>query len=145
MSVLPRPVVCDRVRAQVSLGLDGELSQLETRMIAAHLARCADCATFEEDVRAITGELRAAPLEQLEHPIVVRTPRRSIGRVHIGVAAAFAVAVLGALTQVVAPENDPAFAAPHEYATYQQLSNEVDRIIADGRAFSRRQGDVFPL
>jgi anti-sigma factor RsiW len=145
MSVLHRPVVCDRVRAQVSLGLDGELSQLETRMIAAHLARCADCATFEEDVRAITGELRAAPLEQLEHPIVVRTPRRSIGRVHIGVAAAFAVAVLGALTQVVAPENDPAFAAPHEYATYQQLSNEVDRIIADGRAFSRRQGEVFPL
>jgi anti-sigma factor RsiW len=145
MSVLPRPVVCDRVRAQVSLGLDGELSQLETRMIAAHLARCADCATFEEDVRAITGELRAAPLEQLEHPIVVRTPRRSIGRVHIGVAAAFAVAVLGALTQVVAPENDPAFAAPQEYATYQQLSNEVDRIIADGRAFSRRQGEVFPL
>jgi anti-sigma factor RsiW len=150
MSVVHRSVVCDRVRAQVSLGLDGELSQLETRMLSAHLARCADCAAFEEDVRAITAELRAAPLEQLEHPIssagVVRRPRRrSIPRVQIGVAAAFAVAALGALTQVVTTEPDTTFASPQKYATYEQLSNEVDRIIADGRAFSRRQGNVFPL
>ncbi len=68
MSVVHRSLVCDRVRAQVSLGLDGELSQLETRMIAAHLSRCADCAAFEEDVRTFTSELRAAPMEQLEQP-----------------------------------------------------------------------------
>ena len=63
----------------------------------------------------------------------------------IGVAAAFAVAVLGALTQIVTPEQDQAFASPERYASYQQLSREVDRIIADGRAFARHQGDVFPL
>ena len=36
--------VCARVREQVSLELDGELSQLEQRMLAAHLERCAACA-----------------------------------------------------------------------------------------------------
>lgn len=145
MSVLHRSIVCDRVRAQVSLGLDGELSQLETRIVASHLARCDDCASFEEDLRAITAELRMTPLEQLEHPVVVRKPRRSVARLQIGVAAAFAVAMLGALVQVVVPENDRTFASPERYSTYHQLSREVDQIIADGRAFSRRQGDFFPL
>lgn len=145
MSVLHRSVVCDRVREQISLGLDGELSQLETRMIAAHLARCAECASFEEDVRGITAELRSAPMEQLDHPIVVRRPRRAVPRVQIGVAAALAIAVLGALTQFVSPESDRAFAYPDRYGTYEQLSREVDRIIADGRAFSGHQGEVFPL
>jgi hypothetical protein len=145
MSVLHRPVVCDRVRAQISLGLDGEVSQLETRLIAAHLARCGDCAAFEEDVLAFTTELRAAPLLQLEHPIVVRKSRRAIPRVQIGVAAAFAVAMLGALTQLVGTERDGNLVAPERYATYQQLTREVDQIIADGRAFSRHQGEVFPL
>jgi len=148
MSVVHRSLVCDRVRAQVSLGLDGELSQLENRMLASHLARCANCASFEEDLRAITAELRMAPLEQLEHPIVVRRPRRSIARLQIGIAAAFVVAMLGALVQVVAPEtrqNEQTFAAPDRYATNQQLSREVNQIIADGRAFSRGQGEVFPL
>jgi predicted anti-sigma-YlaC factor YlaD len=145
MSVVHRSLVCDRVRAQVSLGLDGELSQLETRMIAAHLSRCADCATFEEDVRTFTSELRAAPMEQLEHPIeIVRSPRRALPRVQIGVAAVFAVALLAALTQLATPDNQ-AFATPERYATYEQLSREVAQIIADGKAFSRHQGDAFPL
>jgi anti-sigma factor RsiW len=145
MSVVHRSLVCDRVRAQVSLGLDGELSQLETRMIAAHLSRCGDCATFEEDVRTFTSELRAAPMEQLEHPIeIVRSPRRALPRVQIGVAAVFAVALLAALTQLATPDNQ-AFATPERYATYEQLSREVAQIIADGKAFSRHQGDAFPL
>jgi anti-sigma factor RsiW len=146
MSVVHRSLVCDRVRSQISLGLDGELSQLETRMVAGHLQRCADCAAFEEDVRAFTSELRAAPMEPLAHPIeIVRRPRRALPRVQIGVAAAFAVAVLGALTQVGAPENDQAFATPQQYATYEQLSREVAQIIADGKSFSRHQGDAIPL
>jgi anti-sigma factor RsiW len=146
MSVVHRSVVCDRVRAQISLGLDGELSQLETRMIAAHLSRCADCASFEEDVRTFTSELRAAPMEPLEHPVVVLRPRRSpLPRVQIGVAAALAVALLGALTQLVSPESDQAYATPRHYSTYEQLSQEVAQVIADGRAFSRHQGDAFPL
>ena len=146
MNAVPRSVVCDRVRAQVSLGLDGELSQLESRMLESHLARCPECAAFEADVVAVTRELRAAPLEPLANPVVIRQPRRvSAARMHIGVAAALAVAVLGALSQVMARETEPAFAAPDRYATNTQLTREVQQIIADGRAFSQGNGETFPL
>ena len=139
MRLVSRPVVCDRVRAQISLGLDGELSQLEQRMLASHVARCADCAAYEADVVAITTELRAAPLEALEHPVVVRRPRRlPLVRLQVGVAAGLAVAVLGALTQIALRDSEPAFASPEKYATSTQLTREVNQIIADGRAFSRQ-------
>ncbi len=140
MRLVSRPVVCDRVRAQISLSLDGELSQLEQRMLASHVARCADCAAYEADVVAITTELRAAPLEALEHPVVVRRPRRRLPlvRLQVGVAAGLAVAVLGALSQVALRDSEPAFASPEKYATNTQLTREVNQIIADGRAFSRQ-------
>jgi anti-sigma factor RsiW len=140
MSVVPRSVVCDRVRAQISLGLDGELSQFEQRMLASHLAQCAECDAYEADLVAITTKLRAAPLEALEHPIVVRRPRRllPVARLQVGVAAGLAVAVLGALSQVVVRDSEPAFASPEKYSTNTQLTREVNQIIADGRAFSRQ-------
>lgn len=146
MSVAHRSVLCDRVRAQVSLGLDGELSQLESRMMAAHLARCSDCAAFEADVVRITERLRAAPLEQLEHPIVIRGPRRvSVTRVQIAAAAALAVAVLGAVSQMTSRGNETSLAMPERYATNSQLAREVAQVIADGHAFSERSGDVMPI
>jgi anti-sigma factor RsiW len=96
-----RPIVCERVRGQVSVLLDGELSQLEQKMVAAHLERCADCSAFEATVREFTGELRSAPLEFPRHPIVVRRPRRvSISALQVGAAATIAVAVLGLVGQL---------------------------------------------
>jgi predicted anti-sigma-YlaC factor YlaD len=62
MSAGLSPLVCDRVRGQVSVMLDGELSQLEQRMVASHLARCGDCRMFEESVREFTVQMREAPL-----------------------------------------------------------------------------------
>ncbi len=100
MSAVRSSVVCERVRAQVSLQLDDELSQLERRMLAAHLERCADCRSYMEDVNAFTNALREAPLESLERPLVPRRARRpSIARLQIGVAAGLAVAILGAASQ----------------------------------------------
>ena len=146
MSTVPSAVVCDRVRAQISLRLDGELSQLETRMLAAHLARCADCRAYDADVSRITNELRSAPLERMDNPIVIRRPRRvSALRLQAGVAAALAVAVLGAVSQIAAPESDPVFASPDRYPTSRQLAREVDQIIADGNAFGDLQGTALPL
>ena len=96
--------MCQRTREQVSLRLDGELSQLELRMVAAHLERCADCGAFEVSVREFTEELRTAPFELPRQPIVIRrTGRVSISAAQISVAAALAIAVLGALSQVGAP------------------------------------------
>jgi predicted anti-sigma-YlaC factor YlaD len=81
--------------------LDGELSQLEQRMVASHLARCADCRAFEDDVREFTTEMRAAPLEVLRVPVVVRRARRAVLNVaNVSVAAMLAVAVLGVVSQL---------------------------------------------
>jgi anti-sigma factor RsiW len=146
MSAVPRTVVCNRVREQISLRLDGELSQLESRMLAAHLRRCASCRAYEEDVTRFTDDLRSAPLERMSTPVVIRRPRRiSALRLQAGVAAALAVAVLGAVSQVSAPESEPSFVAPEHFPTSTQLEREVDQIIADGNTFGELQGPTLPL
>jgi anti-sigma factor RsiW len=134
------------VRAQISLRLDGELSQLESRMLDAHLARCAECSEYDTDVTRITTELRAAPLERMETPVVIRRPRRlSALRLQAGVAAAMAVAVLGAASQLATRQSEPAFASPDRYPTSSQLTREVNQIIADGEAFGDLSGSALPL
>ena len=54
---------CERARTWASLSLDGELSELERRLMRAHLVRCAVCAAFAADVEALVTEVRTAPLE----------------------------------------------------------------------------------
>jgi anti-sigma factor RsiW len=145
MSAVSRSVVCDRVRSQISLQLDGELSQLESRMLASHLARCAECREYEAAVAAVTARLRAAPLEPVPHPITIRRARRALpGRMQVGVAAALAFVVLGGVTQIGSPEADPASSTPVRFDTSQQLTREVKQIIANGRAFERH-GTAIPL
>jgi predicted anti-sigma-YlaC factor YlaD len=98
----PHPVACERVRSQVSLEVDGELSQLERAMLAAHVLRCADCRAYRSDVDAFTRVLRAAALETAP-PVSVRRYLRSTAatRFQAGVAAAMAFAVVGVATQMV--------------------------------------------
>src|SRR6266508_6170062 len=90
-------VACDRVRAQISLEVDGEISQLERAMVAAHTLRCADCHAFRARVRVFTSELRAAPLVRPPANLHVRRPRRIslVARYQAGVAAAMALAIVG--------------------------------------------------
>ena len=105
MRAIRASVVCERVRAQVSLELDGELSQLERRMLASHLERCPQCQAFAADVRSFTDDLRNATLETLETPVVVRRPRRlATARLQVGAAAALAVVALGIGSQLAASE-----------------------------------------
>jgi predicted anti-sigma-YlaC factor YlaD len=101
-AVYPQPV-CARVREQVSLELDGELSQLEQRMLAAHLERCGACARYADDVRDLTERIRSAPLHSPQRPVVVRRRRHlSTTRLQVGIAAAFALAALGLGAQLAA-------------------------------------------
>jgi hypothetical protein len=99
-------VVCDRVRAQISLDLDSELSQLERAMIAAHVVRCAECHAFRARVRWFTRELRAAPQLRPSAGLLVRRPGRisAVGRFQAGVAAAMALAIVGVASQMAAPQ-----------------------------------------
>jgi predicted anti-sigma-YlaC factor YlaD len=99
MGVRPvRPLVCDRVRGQISVGLDGELSQLERAMVASHLERCAACSEYEVEVSGFTQMIRTSPLEPMARAITVQRRRRHVGgRVQVAAAAAVAVvAVVGA-------------------------------------------------
>jgi predicted anti-sigma-YlaC factor YlaD len=141
-------VVCERVRSSISLEIDGELSELERRRVLAHLERCPECRAFETDVTAFTDELRSAPLEELDHPLVVRRPRRvSFARVQVGVAAAVAVVAVGALAQIAGSksENERIFATPDRFMTSTQLAREVNQIVADARAFSHEQGSDMAI
>jgi anti-sigma factor RsiW len=103
MSVAYSQTVCTRVREQVSLELDAELSQLEQRMLAAHLERCPRCAAYATDLREVTERIRTAPQAVMQRPVVVRRRRPlTTVRLQVGVAAAFALAALGLGTQLAA-------------------------------------------
>jgi predicted anti-sigma-YlaC factor YlaD len=86
---------CERARRWVSLGLDGELSQVESARLGAHVGRCAECAEFARDVDALTQELRAMPSSR---PRAHRTPgcRRSSGVRALQLCAAVVVVAIAA-------------------------------------------------
>ena len=122
-------MVCDRVREQVSLQLDGELSELEARMLESHVSRCPECAAYREGVRSFTRMLREAPLEMPERRVVVRRRRHmSMGRIQAGVAAAFALAALGLGTQLQFRPDLPAtrpVGTVTSYPTDAEVANEM--------------------
>jgi predicted anti-sigma-YlaC factor YlaD len=133
-------VVCERIRAQISLELDGELSELERRMLETHLLRCPACGAYSADVTDFTTMLRNAPLEQMRRAIHVHVSRRAaFARVHIGLAAAVAIAVVGSVLQLGLPafERDTTLARPSRFPTLTEGRNEMKQIVADGRDFKR--------
>jgi len=120
------------VRAQISVALDGELSQLEQAMLASHLSRCTDCRAYEADVTAFTHALREIPFEPLSKPVVVSPRRRFVmNRLQVGAAAALAVAALFGTGELlrgkqleIRPVFVPASKTEVKYPTQQQSQRE---------------------
>jgi predicted anti-sigma-YlaC factor YlaD len=81
---------CDRLREQVSASLDGELSQLESARLRAHLARCATCRAFAATAGAASRLLQTSPLEELEFAIALPSRRRLAAARKLQVASAAA-------------------------------------------------------
>ena len=140
------PVVCERVRAQVSLEVDGELSQLERAMLAAHVVRCAECRAYRRDVHALTRALRSAPLETAP-PIAVRRYRRSSAatRFQAGAAAAMAFAMVGIATQVVDGQQEASsFSGLHvvHFQTQNELEHEQALIEGNAAPTARGSGEA---
>jgi anti-sigma factor RsiW len=137
-------VACERVRSQVSLELDGELSQLERAMMAAHLLRCGECRSFRTETTGFTRILRRAPFELLSRPVWVRRQRRlSIARFHGAVAAAMALAVVGVSTQIAQQAGErPSNAQVVSFPTQDELEREVAllEVAAGGGASSGTAG-----
>jgi anti-sigma factor RsiW len=129
MSTVRPSVICDRVRSQISLELDQELSQLEQAMVSAHLERCSECRAYRDEVAAFTCALRVAPLDQMERPSALRRPRRVIApRLQVGVAAAFAVVALGVAGQIAtapqSPDSSPSGSREIRYPTQRAIERE---------------------
>jgi anti-sigma factor RsiW len=88
--------ICERVRFQASLELDGELSQFERAMLTAHVARCEACRAYQDDLLALTRHMRTTPLELLTSPIVLPRRRRAVARpLQFAALAAVVVATAG--------------------------------------------------
>jgi predicted anti-sigma-YlaC factor YlaD len=87
---------CERAREAVSRAQDGELSELEQRLLAAHVGGCAECAEYARGVAAATAVLRAASPE-LPGRTVVPPPRRAVGLrlVQVAAVAAAVAAAVG--------------------------------------------------
>lgn len=96
------------MREWISLGLDGELSRFEQLLLDAHLARCAACRTFQEQVGATTEALRAAPPLMLDRPISVERRRRHAVELirPFAAAAATIVLVTGSVAVTSRPGHD---------------------------------------
>jgi hypothetical protein len=85
---------CVRACGWISLRLDEQLSDFESVLLDAHLARCSDCRAFAGGVTAMTAALREAPLE--EPSVGFQVPRRNAGRL-LGLRAVSAAAVAAAV------------------------------------------------
>jgi anti-sigma factor RsiW len=107
-----RPHMCERAREWGSLGLDGELSELERVLLDSHLRRCAACAAYVVEITAITETIREAELEPVPQPVTIPLRRRLAYASRAWPAGAAAAAVLavtvGLGTQFGSPENSPA-------------------------------------
>jgi ferric-dicitrate binding protein FerR (iron transport regulator) len=101
----PISQLCERARAWASLRADGELSELESALLDAHLGRCDSCRSFAVGTETVAETLRAVPLER---PVVALGPtsrsggRRAWRALQITAAAALVVA-----TGVVAAASGP--------------------------------------
>ena len=89
---------CERASSWAALAPDGELSELEQRLLDAHLARCSGCRGFAAQVSAVAAELRAAALLPPSRPVSIPAWRRRTitARLRaVGSAAAVAAMALG--------------------------------------------------
>ena len=86
---------CERVREQLSIAQDGELSQLEAAHLDAHLARCPSCQAFGAEIGAVTRVIRTTPLEEPTFPIVIPGRNRATRRAFQVTAAAAVVLAAG--------------------------------------------------
>jgi predicted anti-sigma-YlaC factor YlaD len=100
---------CRLAREHISLHLDGELSEFEQVALDAHLTSCAGCRAYGASVAEVSAQLRLAPAEQPEFPVVlphharIRVPLRTAQVA----AAAVVVAVFG-FTAVGVPGSERA-------------------------------------
>jgi hypothetical protein len=140
MTRFPRGVLCERARSWAALAPDNELSELERKLLDAHLVRCAGCTRFAERVSAVAEELRSASLERPTYPIAVPSWRRrnAYARMRaVGAAAAVAAMALGVASRAPLPSQNrnDGFALP----TIARASDDERQEMKEQRDLRRTQ------
>lgn len=72
-------LMCERARRWSSLRVDGELSQLESALLDAHLGGCHSCRAFAQGTESVAAVLATARLEE-PAPFALNVPRRRRAR-----------------------------------------------------------------
>ncbi|HEY8647476.1 MAG TPA: zf-HC2 domain-containing protein, partial [Gaiellaceae bacterium] len=97
----PTSQLCERAKSWASLRTDGELSELESALLDAHLGRCPSCSTFAQGAEHVAAALREARIER-PAPLVLRPHHtRRTGLRALQVAAAVAVVVTAGVVAAV--------------------------------------------
>ena len=153
MTRFPRGVLCERARSWAALAPDGELSELEQKLLDAHLARCGACSRFSVQVAAVAAELRSAALQPLPRPVSIPTWRRrpAYARVRaVGAAAAVAVMALGIASRAPLSTGEQQAQFPRvvdfsggDVAEQQALRNILREAIAQEAAARNRPARHF--
>lgn len=128
----PKGVFCDRARAWAALAPDGELSELERKLLGSHLDRCDACASFAVHVAAVAVELRASSLEPLPRPVSTAVcRRRGYGGVRAaGAAAAVALMAFGVGARApISPDDGRTLGFPRVTNFADNAEREVALII----------------
>ena len=89
--VRERSQECEHTHASISAALDGELPELESLRVRAHLHACDVCREFEASAQFSTTALRLAPMESLTRPLALPSRRKRALGVRVPSAAAAAV------------------------------------------------------
>jgi anti-sigma factor RsiW len=134
--------LCERARSWASLRADGELSELESALLDAHLGRCPSCSALACGTEEIAAALRAAPLER---PAPVELPAQPVARTGLRalqvVAAVAVVAGAGVVAAATGPSSRPAAAKP---VAMVAGADSPDRLRELRRPALVEQGRIIP-
>ena len=142
--------LCERARSWASLRVDGELSELESALLEAHLGRCSPCRAFARGAEDVAVALATARLER-PAPLALLLPRnrhRQVVRAARSAAAATLVAAVGAGAAVLgvtghAPDLQGAALRAKPVAMVAGLES-LDRVRELRRASLIRQNRAIP-
>lgn len=154
MTRFPRGVLCERARSWAALAPDGELSELERKLLDSHLARCASCGHFALEVAALAAQLRDAALEPLPRPVALpvwHRRRAYAGLRAVGTAAAVAVMALGIASRAPLSSGDRGSVqlprvvdfSGGDQAEQQRLLTELHQASAVANALRNRPARLF--
>jgi predicted anti-sigma-YlaC factor YlaD len=123
--------MCERARGWSSLRVDGELSELESELLEAHLGRCRACRDFARHTESVAAVLATARLERPARLALV-VPRRTQRRRVLRAAAAGCFVVIAAIVTGIAgssaPSSPVAAAKPVAMVSALDTPNELRRL-----------------